>query len=85
MLASPGLTEASEDDHRLDARTVVLSVVTAAVTLAVFTGGGAVAWAEGGVTPWSTDATAMASISRTRSGVVPDRSPTARAMSSPKE
>lgn len=49
MLASLGLTEATEDYHRLNAMKVLLSVVTAAVTIVVFSGGGAVSWAEGGV------------------------------------
>lgn len=49
MLASLGLTEASEDYHRLNAMKTLLSVVTAAVTLAVFSTGGAVSWPQGTV------------------------------------
>lgn len=47
MLASLGLTEGTEDFHRLNAMKTLLSVVTAAVTLAVFSGGGAVSWPQG--------------------------------------
>ncbi|WP_299822103.1 sulfite exporter TauE/SafE family protein [uncultured Jannaschia sp.] len=47
MLASLGLTEGSEDFHHLNAMKTLLSVVTAAVTLVVFSSGGAVSWREG--------------------------------------
>ena len=47
MLASLGLTEGTEDFHRLNAMKTLLSVVTAAVTLVVFSGGGIVSWPEG--------------------------------------
>lgn len=47
MLASLGLTEGSEDFHRLNAMKTLLAVVTAAVTLVVFSGGGIVSWPEG--------------------------------------
>ena len=42
-----------------------------------------VAWADGGVTPWSTDATAIASTSRTRSGVAAAAPPIALVTSIP--
>lgn len=47
MLASLGITQGSDDFHRLNAMKTLLSVVTAAVTLVVFSGGGAVSWREG--------------------------------------
>lgn len=49
MLASLGLTEASEDFHRLNAMKTLLSTVTALVTLIVFSGGGAVSWPQASV------------------------------------
>ena len=49
MLASPGLIEASEDHHRLDAMKTILSVGTAAATLAVLSTGGAVGCPQGTV------------------------------------